>query len=673
MAEWKSAKKFAQEKGVNYDAVRQAVSRANKADKKFCKIGSKYLYFRYIYGIGHGGKVLQIYSEPIQSATPECVEVGVPIQTEVVPTQANTKSITETPDISYFTLTAEQKEEANKKLCILKEYEKARKRGVCVVDFLKVCDIEHPEYALNEAKLFRWRRDYKKSGITALADKRGVVRAGSTSLDEWMQEFVLTKFRAHGAGKMNFLQLRDALHKEAHFRVGYDYYGFIMGEVKSLCGYGTIKRFIENYYKANSLEYLMVTKGEDKAKSYRQPAMGNQKEIVTYRNQEWQIDSSPLDVIVLDKDGKQIRPFILSIIDTYSGRCVASLNKTSNSLALIRLLWKAFSKLGKPTYIKGDNGKDYLSKQFQELLNGLGIDYDRAIAYSGDEKGSVERHFGVMQHSDISFAHGYIGSCLRDREAIEQRTPKRERTGTDNNGNAIKTNQKFLMTFEEAEALLEETVLKWDIMRVRRKSDLSPLDRWNACNKELVGVDYAKFLLYASEGVNRIVGKKGLSVEAMVYVSKDLPPVGTEVVTRHNIDNLQEIYVFDAKGNFLCTAWDREIAALSAEDYKLAKKMFREDVKAIRKLIRSAQASEFTKLHLAYDLEKMQDTHRKSLKSESMAEDGDISALKQQLKEEREIRAITGANFDAPEIKKQPKQKRVTWEDVVNGYISESA
>jgi hypothetical protein len=352
---------------------------------------------------------------------------------------------------------------------------------------------------------------------------------------------------------------------------------------------------------------------------------------------------------------------------------VASLDKTSNSLALIRLLWKAFTKLGKPTYIKGDNGKDYLSKQFQELLKGLGIDYDRAIAYSGDEKGSVERHFGVMQHSEMSFAHGYIGSCLRERESIEQRTPKRERSGTDANGNPIKTNQKHLMTFGQAEEMLEQTVVKWDLMRIRRKSNLSPLDRWNSCNVPLKSVDYAEFLLYASEGANRIVGKKGITIDAMTYISRYLPAVGTEVVTRHNIDNLQEIYVFDDKGTFLCVAWDREVAALSAEDYKLAKKAFKEDMRQIRKLIRSSAASEFSKLNLSYDLEQMQEAHKKSLKSENMLQNGDIDEVKEKLSEQREVRKLTNGSFDAPQNYEATAKKKITWEDIVENQLQKGA
>ncbi|MDR0578988.1 MAG: DDE-type integrase/transposase/recombinase [Campylobacteraceae bacterium] len=634
----------------------QQVARNKRKQKNTITFKKKVYKYRNIDGIGRGGKILQICTDPIDAEH----------KTE----QVSEKLLAELPkSTDYFNLTPKQKQQADERLFLIKEYEHLRLQGRSIADFLKICKKAH-DIDINKARLLRWVRDYKRKGITALADTRGTAKTNKNKLDNWMQEFILTKFRVHGAGKINFMQLWDALHKEAGVLLGYDYYNFLLGKVKPLCSYNTIKRFIANYYKEHKLEHTMITKGEDKTKSYLQPALGSQKEIVTTRNQEWQIDSSPLDMIVLDEDGKQIRPSLLSIVDVYSGRCVASLNKTSNSLAIVRLLWRALEKLGKPDYIKGDNGKDYLSKQFQELLKGLNIDYDRAIAYSGDEKGTVERHFRTLQHSDISFAHGYIGNCLSARETIEQRTPKKERKGTDKNGNPIKTNLKHLMTFEQAEKLVQESIAKWDLMRVRRKSGKSPLDKWNSCERALQSVDYAQFLLYASEGIVRTVGKKGIAIDSMTYVALDLPVIGTEVTIRHNIDNLQEIYVFDMQGNFLCTAWDKTIASLSAEDYKLAKKLFKEDTKAIRKLIRSAEASEYSKLNLALDYERMQEIHKQSLKAETMLDAG-ADELKEKLREEKELRRIKSASFEVPENYTVENKKRTNWADVLDKYVAE--
>ncbi|MDR2342762.1 MAG: Mu transposase C-terminal domain-containing protein [Campylobacteraceae bacterium] len=655
--------------GIGQNLTIRSIQRKAKAaflkSEKNLQIGTKNFAYRYTDGIGRGGKILQIYSEPVE-------KMGLD------PKNAK-KSEIETLDTTYFNLTDKQKQQADERLMIIKDYEHARLRGVSIADFIRICRAKYPEVGLNKDKLLRWQRDYKREGITALADARGKARKNDTKLADWMKEFILNKFRVHGAGKINLRQLWDELHKQASVVLSYNYYGFLLGEEKPLCVYNTVKHFLQNYYNNNKLEYTMITKGEDKAKSYHQPALGNQKEIVMTRNQEWQIDSSPLDMIVLDEDGRQIRPSILSIVDVYSGRCVASLNKTSNSLAIVRLLWKALEKLGKPDYIKGDNGKDYLSKQFQELLKGLNIDYDRAIAYSGDEKATVERHFRTLQHSDISFAHGYIGNCLSAREPIEQRTPKKERKGTDGNGNPIKTNLKHLMTFDEAEKLVQQSVMKWDVMRIRRrKNSLSPIDKWNSCERALQSVDYAQFLLYASEGVVRTVGKKGVTIDSMTYVAIELPHVGTEVTIRHNIDNLQEIYVFDMNGNFVCTAWDKEIAPLSAEDYKLAKKLFKEDTKTIRKMLRSAEASEYTKLNLAIDYEKMQKLHKGALKSETMLDAG-ANGLKEKIREQKEIEDIKNKkpdfldNYLEDKEYIKPKKKRITWDVLLDDEHEEQS
>jgi hypothetical protein len=660
---------------ISQNLTIRSIQRKAKAaflrSEKNLQIGTKIFAYRYANGIGRGGKILQIYSEPVE-------KMGLDPKNAIANNTAQ-KSGVETLNTAYFNLSKKQKQQADERLMIVKDYEHARLRSVSIADFLRIYRAKYPEVDLNKDKLLRWRRDYKKEGITALADARGKVRENTTKLDDWMKEFILNKFRVHGAGKINLRQLWDELHKQAGTVLSYNYYGFLLGEEKPLCVYNTIKHFLQNYYKNNKLEYTMITKGEDKAKSYHQPALGNQKEIVMTRNQEWQIDSSPLDMIVLDDDGKQIRPSILSIVDVYSGRCVASLNKTSNSLALVRLLWKALDTLGKPDCIKGDNGRDYLSKQFQELLKGLNIDYDRAIAYSGDEKATVERHFRTLQHSDISFAHGYIGNSLSAREPIEQRTPKKERKGADKNGNPIKTNLKHLMTFKEVEKLVQESVMKWDIMRIRRrKNSSSPIDKWNSCERALQSVDYAQFLLYASEGVVRTVGKKGITIDSMTYIAIELPHVGTEVTIRHNIDNLQEIYVFDMQGNFLCTAWDKEIAPLSAEDYKIAKKMFKEDTKAIRKLLRSAEASEFSKLNLAIDYERMRKLHKNTLKSETML-DANVDELKERIREQKEIEEIKNKkpdfldNYLENEECAKPKKKRITWDILLDDEYEEQS
>ena len=558
--------------------------------------------------------------------------------------------------MEYAVLDDGEKEEINEKIRVLKEYEEAKKHGVSCKKF---CE----DSGESQANLFRWQKAYKEKGAAALIDKRGRHRKNASVLEEWMMEFILTKFRAYGAGGLNISQVWRDLHKEHFYRSGEakNFPKFISGDIKPLFDAGVIKRYLDSYYTDSSkrLEYVMITKGEDKAKSYQQPAMGDQGEMITRRNQCWQIDSSPLDVMVRDGEkGEAIRANILSFVDVYSGRCVASIERESNALGLIRLMWKALNTLGKPDYIKGDNGKDYLSKQFQYLLNGLNIDYDRAIAYSGDEKGFVERHFGTLQHAGISQTPGYLGFNLAMREAIEQRTPKKDRHAKDENGLPKKTNLKYLLTLDQARARFETEVLTWDLMGIKRNS---PIKRWNADTTPLKGVRKEEFMLHAGGLEPRVVGKKGISYEALIFVSAFLPPVGTQVLVSENIDDVSSIFVFDLEGNFICEAKDKNICPMSAETYKMVKKVFKENMKTIRAVIKRAEFSEFTRMNVNYDLEVMLEAHKEALKPENFKyEDEDkIETLKETIKRQKEVNNIISTAFNYEDLVVEPKEKLV--------------
>ena len=554
----------------------------------------------------------------------------------------------------YAVLDDGEKEEINEKIRLLKEYEAAKKQGVSCKKF---CE----DSGESQANLFRWQKAYKEKGAAALIDKRGKHRKNASVLEEWMKEFILENFRAYGAGGLNITELYRRLHQEYFRRRGEanNYPKFLTGKIKPLFDAGVIKRYLDGYYAANKLEYIMITKGEDKAKSYFQPALGDQGEMITRRNQCWQIDSSPLDVMVRDGEkGEAIRANILSFVDVYSGRCVASIERESNALGLIRLMWKALNTLGKPDYIKGDNGKDYLSKQFQYLLNGLHIDYDRAIAYSGDEKGFVERHFGTIQHAGISQTPGYLGFNLAMREAIEQRTPKKDRHAKDENGLPKKTNLKYLLTLDQARARFETEVLTWDLMGIKRSS---PIKRWNADTTPLKGVRKEEFMLHAGGLESRVVGKKGISYEALIFVSAFLPPVGTQVLVSENIDDVSSIFVFDLEGTFICEAKDKNICPMSAETYKMVKKVFKENMRTIRAVIKRAEFSEFTRLNVNYDLEVMLEAYKNALKPENFTykDDEKISALKEKLKIQKETNNIISAVFNYEDLVVEPKEKLV--------------
>ncbi|MDE5592081.1 MAG: transposase family protein, partial [Helicobacter sp.] len=327
------------------------------------------------------------------------------------------------------------------------------------------------------------------------------------------------------------------------------------------------------------LEYTLITYGTDKTDSYKEPAYGIQRDLTTLPNQLWQIDSSPLDAIVLDGDKRQMRPSVLSVIDVYSGRSVALLSQTSDSNAVIRLMWKAFESMGKPEAIQFDNGKDYLSNKVQGLMDGLGIKFIRSAAYKGKAKAVVERRFRTIQGSYITSITSYIGRNMSERSAREQQIPKRERRSKDASGNPLKTQQKHIIAFEAAQILLDEAVEYWNIDRVSRRwskaQGKSPMDLWSEANFIKTPVDYTQFLLYAEAPKVRTMGKSSIEMRPYRYVPTAYIEVGAKVLVVANINASNEAFIFNEKGEFLCVAYDKDANPLTQEQLKAISKGYK--------------------------------------------------------------------------------------------------
>lgn len=751
---WISSKEFAESSNINIQGLFKSVKRAFDSGKKICRIKGKILPFKYSEGVGRGGKVLQIWSEPLTSAQVEALEKGYPVkyvleemgevaQPNVMESKDsktldckgnNNEKTSQKPkrktlhtrgcnnanecasratsssdstlygnDLSaceiaessvcksidlrsagenayanarhetlrvsrndeagsvrndegtkhndattWHNLTSSQKAQAKQRERILNDYESAKIAGIKVADFLTLKNSEDSTLKLTQGKLFDWARKYKAQGLGGLCDKRGVAKLGTTSLPKWAQEEAVKMWRAMGSGYCNKMQIWRELHRVApmYLKVesrnevvesqaiqdyglprgcasrndavkGYSFEKFLKCEIEPLFSLNTLNRFLDSYLKANSLEYTLTIYGTDKTDSYKEPAYGMQRDLYTLPNQLWQIDSSPLDAIVLDKDGKQIRPSILSVIDVYSGRNVAYLSETSDSNAVIRLMWKAFEAMGKPQAIQFDNGKDYLSNKVQGLVDGLGIKFVRSAAYKGKAKAVVERRFRTIQGSYITALSSYIGRNVSERSAREQQTPKRERKSKDALGNPLKTQQKHIITFETAQFLLDEAVEFWNIDRVSRRwskaQGKSPMDLWSEANFQKINVPYTQFLLYAEESKARVMGKKHIEMRPYEYVPTAYIEAGSKVLVRVNINASNEAFIFSEKGEFICKAYDRKANPLTQEQLKTISKEYKNAIKRVRELQKDAKHSSFIRMNARQEAERLRQRQDEAL------------------------------------------------------------
>jgi hypothetical protein len=511
-------------------------------------------------------------------------------------------------------LDEKQKVKLDLKLKVMGEFTlwKQNKKGT-VKEFIQyVCKHFDIKYTYRMHNL--WEKAYKERGARGLIDTRGKEK-GTTKLTLEQQRFLIRNFRAFGAGEINYTQLWEMLHKQEQETRGFDFMAWKKNEVPNICDRSVVQRFIANYYKKRVIEWTLITKGEDLNKSYNQPAMGKRAETYTAKNECWEIDSTPADVIIYH-DGNQMRPDILAIKDCYSGRCVATLAVKSNSLAIIRLLWKAIDELGLPKMIIGDNGRDYVSEQFQGLLHNIGIKYRKATAYAGDEKGMVERNFRTIQHSYMRVLSGFIGHNVSHRQKIEQQTAKKHRTAKDEFGNVAKTQtaSSELLSWEELDNKLQEAIFLWEIDKKRRKGT-SPIELWNACIKDIEKLDYENFLVYAGGLIKRVVNKEGINFDGRRYVSTFIHKYRKqEVFVSENIDNMSEVFVFDSEGMFIGTCVDATISPMSKEEFMQTKKEFNREVAAIQKEIRGDKLSARSKSTIKDDLRRAKDEHKRGLK-----------------------------------------------------------
>ncbi|ECR1928450.1 integrase, partial [Campylobacter jejuni] len=112
-----------------------------------------------------------------------------------------------------------------------------------------------------------------------------------------------------------------------------------------------------------------------------------------------------------------------------------------------------------------------------------------------------------------------------------------------------------------------------------------------------------------------------------------------------NIDNIKELFIYDLSGNFLCLALDESIAKLSKESYKMLKKGYESEVKAIKEVLKKDEIAAFTKLNIKQDLQDLQSAFENSLVEAK--EVHQKSLAKEVLKTQRELEEIkNNANAD---------------------------
>lgn len=301
----------------------------------------------------------------------------------------------------------------------------------------------------------------------------------------------------------------------------------------------TIQRAVQRFKATSVYEALQ---SPDKWRGRRMPAFGDQAAEITRPNQLWQADASPSDVML-----QEGRYTIISTQDVWTRR-VRFLAVPTSSGERVGVAWRrCLLEWGVPDTIKIDNGKDFVSRHIQMLLNGLQIEADVSAPFRPDQKGFVERLFRTLFHDLVELLPGYVGHNVADRQELRSRQSF---------ANRLMKRSAGPVEVPLGRAQFQQFLDDWATARYGMK-----VHRGIGCAPELKIAEYrgeirrvaderALDLLLAPvagrDGI-RTVQKHGIEVDRRIYISRLLGPhIGRKVLLRQDWHEPDMLHVFDA-------------------------------------------------------------------------------------------------------------------------------
>ena len=400
-------------------------------------------------------------------------------------------------------------------------------------------------FGAKEKSIYRWQKEFAQKGGEALEDKRGgiskanvkmikdaILSIGTAQKTSWWMEYCRRYALSKGLNFDMFAPLSADIGRSTFLRHAsriasedYDVRAYLRG------GLDVVATNI-----AMSRDYLKI-------------------------NEEWQVDATNFDFMCLDENGEQKRYTAVGFVDTASGRMVYDLCDSPNGYANVRLLKRALKKMGRPGYVKGDNGKDYVGEHFQGVLKRLGIVYVRSPKYEGRAKGKIERAHGVMQNF-FEGLPGFLGHDAGQRiQREDQALEKSKRLS------GVKTNISNLLTREQMQATIEEYC--------ERMFDWSAEFEPFIFDERTFGASVIRTL--QAEGFS-VCGVKYVSLEVFSHIK-----IGEKCELIEDIDDASKFYVYK-DGRYLCEVVNEEIASYTAEEVRTARKEY------VRKFINPTKA-----------------------------------------------------------------------------------
>jgi len=402
--------------------------------------------------------------------------------------------------------------------------------------------------------LQNWQKAIAAEGVAALAEKRGQHRRGTGSMDQpYVQDYVLAHiYRKPQAGATHiYRDLKARLELE--------------NRPETLPEQRTVQRWYKTWRQTHD-ELFVYISNPDQWRSKFRVAFGDAAGLVDRLNQEWEMDSTPSDLLLAD--GK--RHTIVACIDLYSRRVTFHVSRTSSSHAVATCLGKAINAWGVPEIVRTDNGQDYVSRHIDRVLLDMDILHDVCAPFSPEEKPFVERVFKSFLYDTMEMLTGFTGHNVSERKALEARKSFARRMMDKDETVELR------LTPEELQIICDRWANDTYAHRVHRRLKTTPYQQANAYDGEVYRVPNPEamrllFLPCADGDGTRVVSKDGgIKIFNDEYLAPELALHSRRrVQVRVDDDERRFVHVYTLDGNeFICTARGRKNANLSIEDQK---------------------------------------------------------------------------------------------------------
>lgn len=417
-------------------------------------------------------------------------------------------------------------------------------------------------------KISRWVEAFKTGGKKALEDKRGATKGEFKKIDENILRLAIFSVKA--------LANRDGFEK---VHIMYSHFiskkqGVVFTNPNKVISYSSIVSGVKTLFKKDYILKDYMTKGWDGLlQAYPVGARD-----IAYPNQEWQVDATRLDFMVVKNDGTIGRLNYTVVIDTFSGAFVGDLTDSLNSYDQTKVLFKAISTMGKPEIIRMDNGRDYTSNHYQEFSSFIEAGVIFAQVGQGRQKGKVERNFGALQNR-LALLPGYIGNDVAKRTIIENQAAS-----------------KIDIRTSKATRIKEHRLLKEDELRLILDVEASKVSNKYAMHENNLLSDDELVALRKSLGKSaiRTVQESGISYNNITYTGVEIWQFGLKkgdkVKVCENVDDVNCLYVYSLNDEFIGEIFNiNDSRCMSLEDHKKSKKAYHKNhIAPITKEIKKA-------------------------------------------------------------------------------------